>query len=186
MQLLISRGERTEGLWRGSSTPSSGCSYGDDVGSMAWGVRNLISTQVALDREQAQSERLCGNLLNVASMHGAPRILISTQVSASNAPTPRRLDSKSDRQGPRPPKWTRLYSSFSRGEGGERDRASTPSPRQRARPRPRAPRICPSASALMLPSRLHQPWPPLPARARRGTRAPRRRPTSRSRRRPRP
>ena len=29
------------------STPSSRCSYGDDVASMAWGVRNSISTQVA-------------------------------------------------------------------------------------------------------------------------------------------
>ena len=32
--------------WRGSSTPSSRRSYGDNIASMAWGARNLISTQV--------------------------------------------------------------------------------------------------------------------------------------------
>ena len=38
--------EATSRRWRGSYTPSSRCSYGDDVASMALGVRNLISTQV--------------------------------------------------------------------------------------------------------------------------------------------
>ena len=38
--------EATSRRWRGIYTPSSRCSYGDDVASMAWGVRNLISTQV--------------------------------------------------------------------------------------------------------------------------------------------
>ena len=32
--------------WRGIYTPSSRCSYEDDVASMAWGVRNFIFTQV--------------------------------------------------------------------------------------------------------------------------------------------
>ncbi len=30
--------------------PSSRCSYGDDVGSVAWGVRNSIPTQVAAEK----------------------------------------------------------------------------------------------------------------------------------------
>ena len=36
----------TSRRWRRLFTPSSRCSYGDDVASMALGVRNLISTQV--------------------------------------------------------------------------------------------------------------------------------------------
>ena len=40
--------------WRGSSTPSSRRNHGDDVASIAWGARNLISTQiVALERHDA-------------------------------------------------------------------------------------------------------------------------------------
>ena len=38
--------EATSRRWRGIATPSRRRSYGDDVASMAWGVRNLISTQV--------------------------------------------------------------------------------------------------------------------------------------------
>ena len=38
--------EATSRRWCGIYTPSSRCSYGDDVASMALGVRNLISTQV--------------------------------------------------------------------------------------------------------------------------------------------
>ena len=38
--------EATSRRWRGIYAPSSRCSYGDDVASMLWGVRNLISTQV--------------------------------------------------------------------------------------------------------------------------------------------
>jgi len=33
--------------WPGNFTPSSRRSYGDNIMSMAWGARNLISTQVA-------------------------------------------------------------------------------------------------------------------------------------------
>ena len=36
----------TSRRWRGTSTPSSRCSYGDNVASMAWGACNFISTQV--------------------------------------------------------------------------------------------------------------------------------------------
>jgi hypothetical protein len=39
-------GYTTSRRWRRLSTPSSRCSYGDDVASMAWGVQNLMSTQV--------------------------------------------------------------------------------------------------------------------------------------------
>ena len=42
--------EATSRRWRGSSTPSSRCSYEDDVASIAWGVRNLIFTQVAAEK----------------------------------------------------------------------------------------------------------------------------------------
>ena len=34
--------------WRGTSTLSSRRSYGDSIASMAWGARNLMSTQVPL------------------------------------------------------------------------------------------------------------------------------------------
>ncbi len=43
--------ETTSRRWRGTSTPSSRFSYGDDVASMAWGVRNLISAQEPTDDE---------------------------------------------------------------------------------------------------------------------------------------
>ena len=33
-------------VWKSTSAPSGRCSYGDNVASMAWGARNLISTQV--------------------------------------------------------------------------------------------------------------------------------------------
>ena len=33
--------------WPGNFTPSSRRSYGENIASMAWGARNLISTQVA-------------------------------------------------------------------------------------------------------------------------------------------
>ena len=36
----------SEPVWKSASTPSSRRSYGDNVASMAWGARNLISTQV--------------------------------------------------------------------------------------------------------------------------------------------
>ena len=35
----------TSRRWPGNSTPSSRRSYGDNIASMAWGARNLISTQ---------------------------------------------------------------------------------------------------------------------------------------------
>ena len=40
----------TSRRWRGSSTPSSRRSYGDNIASMSWGARNLISTQVRKKR----------------------------------------------------------------------------------------------------------------------------------------
>ena len=48
--------EATSRRWRGIYTPSSRCGYGDDVALMAWGARNLISTQV-LDVRSARRDR---------------------------------------------------------------------------------------------------------------------------------
>ena len=48
--------DATSRRWRGIATPSRRRSYGDDVASMAWGVRNLISTQALAPRlERAKS-----------------------------------------------------------------------------------------------------------------------------------
>ena len=41
-----SKRRASEPVWKSASTPSSRRSYGDNVASMAWGARNLISTQV--------------------------------------------------------------------------------------------------------------------------------------------
>ena len=49
-------------MWE--STPSSRRSYGEDIASMAWGARNLISTQVFWHLNVWSSGRICLNLLN--------------------------------------------------------------------------------------------------------------------------
>ena len=50
--------EATSRRWRGIYTLSSRCSYGDDVASMAWGVRRFISTQVGGGRLGHPRQRL--------------------------------------------------------------------------------------------------------------------------------
>ena len=63
------RGHTSSRRWHRISAPSSRCSYGDDAGSMTWGVRNLISTQVLRRRPHrfSQSEEWRG-------IRGIPRL----------------------------------------------------------------------------------------------------------------
>ena len=63
------RGHTSSRRWHRISAPSSRCSYGDDAGSMTWGVRNLISTQVLRRRPHrfSQSEEWRG-------VRGIPRL----------------------------------------------------------------------------------------------------------------
>jgi hypothetical protein len=60
----------TSRRWRRTSTPSSRRSYGDNIASMAWGARSLISTQPGARVPQDE-------------------ILVREVASFKNAPTPR-------------------------------------------------------------------------------------------------